>query len=78
MKKENVTGGVVKKEEENNQNVREFVLNNCESVISQRIDLAVKLCALYVNAPLLRLIRQELINNPVGRFSDENQANMSF
>lgn len=34
MKKENVTGGVVKKEEENNQNVREQVLNNCESVIS--------------------------------------------
>lgn len=42
------------------------------------MDLVFKYAALFTNARLIRLVRQEFLSNPLERFSDENYANVCF
>ncbi|CAL6114848.1 Conserved_hypothetical protein [Hexamita inflata] len=52
--------------------------NQCELINTQRIDQVMKLAALFTNARLIRIVRQELLSNPLTRFRDEDYCKLLF
>lgn len=52
--------------------------SQCEMIVEHRMDLVFKFAALFTNARLIKLVRQEFLSNPLERFSDENYAQVCF
>lgn len=52
--------------------------NQALQILDHRIDLVFKLAALFTNAKLIRMVRQELLSNPLLRFKEEDYCKVMF